>query len=670
MIRQLIKIGSMPFVVDLFDAYEDNIVHYDQFVMFRNYEIFNDIFIDKDLYFVDKKIWDNKEERKNLIWPICEELGGGFSLNYKYFNGLFSDYGFDNGFDVNILYNKFKHIANVRCNKIRIYRPTIKRYNNLIIHVDNFINNIHMHYLCKTYESCEINSTEEFTLNNIVYSEYIEFFVPNVYDLFDNDKLNDHAGCYFKENLNVIDTTNVNKDMLFINNDENKIMFPLQILSLPSTIEERTTTETINGKEVKTTYNIKKYKYVPKTIENNYLTYPVNIILWPYETSTINDKFVRDDTWNIGSSTFITDLSFTLSTNMGFNDHKVSIISKFVFPNRDEFDEKYGDKSVLNAYMKYNNVKEEYYNKLEIAALKNYENELNHTEINDDDKIIVLDYYKRRGKKVNVDDPEELRQKYIEMKLQSLQDEINEDNVVDINFIGFRVIIASDKNFTHIIYDNNIKIQFSDIDDFAFNLNDIFDDWSNVYDGYYVARVIFIDRFLGTEIISNSVVISPDWIKFMIKSSNERILNFDNITNELYEIYNYNIEDDNMTNFNCIENIKCVIHKKSDNDTSIVKSNNTPRMLYRPLFYRASNLQNVQIRRDIKQKIGINLSEFMTKVETFKLLLNGNEYIEYGRNDAFVIFEILGNNFSSVSGKYDILNQDDEYISSGNYTVV
>jgi len=664
MIRQLIKIDNLPFVVDLFDAYQDNVVHYDQFVMFRNYEIVNDIFIDKDLYFVDKNVWDDPDKRINLIWPICEELGGGFSDNYKYYNGLFSEYGLNNELDVYLLYNKFRHIANVRCNKIRIYRPTVKRYNDFIIHIDNFINNIHMHYLCKKYESCEIHSTEEFTLNNIVYSEYIEFYAPNVYDLFDNDILNNHIGCYFKENLNVIDTTNIRSEMLFIDNEENKIMFPLDILSLPSTIEQR---EFLTEDDERVSYNIKKYHYVPKSIENNYLTYPVNIILWPFETELINDKYVQDTMFNIGSSTFMSDLSFTLSANLGFNNNKVSIISKFIFPNREHFEELYNDRAVYNAYMIYNNVKSEHYKNFTNEGVEKYMEELQHTDITDDDAIIVKEFFKyKHNVNVDVSDAKVLKEKYIEMKLESLYEELKEVRNIDINFIGFRILISSDINFKHIIYDTNIKIDFDDLDDFAFNLNDIFETWNNVYDGYYMAKIFFIDRLLGIEIISNSVMISPEWVKFMVKSSNERILNFDNINNE----YINNLNTDDMTNFNCIENIKCIINKKGEEKTEITKTNNSPRLLYRPLFYRASGLQNVQIRRNIKQKIGINLSEFMTKVETFKLLLNGNEYIEYGRNDAFVIFEISGNNFATTAGMYDILNQDDEYISSGRYTII
>ena len=72
MIRELINIRNLPYVVELYDAYDDNIVHYEQFVMFRNYDIYNDVFADKELYFVEKNVWDSEGISGNLIWTICE----------------------------------------------------------------------------------------------------------------------------------------------------------------------------------------------------------------------------------------------------------------------------------------------------------------------------------------------------------------------------------------------------------------------------------------------------------------------------------------------------------------------------------------------------------------------------------------------------------------------
>ena len=65
----------------------------------------------------------------------------------------------------------------------------------------------------------------------------------------------------------------------------------------------------------------------------------------------------------------------------------------------------------------------------------------------------------------------------------------------------------------------------------------------------------------------------------------------------------------------------------------------------------------------------MNLNEYMTKVETFKLSIENLIYVEIGRNDAYVIFRINAAELANTGGRYDIFNQDDEYISSGQYTL-
>ena len=60
----------------------------------------------------------------------------------------------------------------------------------------------------------------------------------------------------------------------------------------------------------------------------------------------------------------------------------------------------------------------------------------------------------------------------------------------------------------------------------------------------------------------------------------------------------------------------------------------------------------------------------MTKVDTFKLNINNTQYVEYARNDIYVIFKIDANVLNNLTaGEYHILNQDDEYISSGQWVV-
>jgi hypothetical protein len=119
---------------------------------------------------------------------------------------------------------------------------------------------------------------------------------------------------------------------------------------------------------------------------------------------------------------------------------------------------------------------------------------------------------------------------------------------------------------------------------------------------------------------------------------------------------------------NFINNITCIVNK-NDKKQDVINKNNNLKVLYKPYFFRTQELQNIKLRNSYVQNIGINLSEYMTKVETFKIVINGNEYIEKGRNDIYVIFSINAKELNNDYGKYDIINQDDEYISTGNYTI-
>ena len=50
--------------------------------------------------------------------------------------------------------------------------------------------------------------------------------------------------------------------------------------------------------------------------------------------------------------------------------------------------------------------------------------------------------------------------------------------------------------------------------------------------------------------------------------------------------------------------------------------------------------------------------------------IEGMQLVEHARNDAYVIFKIVTNKFENQSGTYHISNQDNEYISSGNWTLI
>lgn len=705
MIRQPINIGHLQYVIDYYDAYFDDFIHYENYVMIRNYDIMNDVIDDNDLYFIDSNIFNDKTQK--IVWPINDNNGGGFTYDKNLYNQYIDDYTFDNNYDVFNIYNRNKQIAKIRCNKVRIYAPSIKRNTDAIIHIDNFINNVHVHYLCKKYNECEIGSSEEFTINNYVYSEYIELYFPNIYDLFGNDKGHEHSVKYFIETLNFYNISNIKEDLLLIDDeddideevivdDSNKTSLPestiffnvndgkhhekqSQDVLISSILAPKYLPLNIFSMSYKIEYDknineyVKKYVTTTKSIENNYLTYPVNITISPYEKTLLNEKFVTDERYGRGSVTLMSDLKITLSSKLGFNDNKVSIITNFNFPDFIDFKTDENGSYVKKAYEFYNNVYEENYDEysdyLKETKLDKYFKELENTVLSDTDLYFTRNYYKRNinGFDENIITSKNLKEYWLDMKKKTLIEEIEENIDSKIDFLGFRILIASDKDFKNIVFDNSVKIDFSQLDNFAFHLNNIFDSWDEVHKGLYVAKVMFIDRFLGTQIISNTVLLTNEWIKYMIGSFDYRVSAFDN--KDINEFNINNINDDDM-DYCFIDNIKCVVEKTNDNNEVVdVKSSNKPRLLYKPIFYKTNELQSLKIRKNIKQKVGINLAEFMTKVDTFKLLLNGNEYVEVGRNDVYVIFDIKGDGFTTSNGMYDIIDQDDEYISSGNYSI-
>lgn len=118
-----------------------------------------------------------------------------------------------------------------------------------------------------------------------------------------------------------------------------------------------------------------------------------------------------------------------------------------------------------------------------------------------------------------------------------------------------------------------------------------------------------------------------------------------------------------------VDKINCSVVKKGES-TTVYNTNAKPKIVYKPVFYRTQDLQNIALRSGMLQNIGINLADYMTKVSTFKLRIDGKSITEYARNDIFVIFKVDTTTFSDNSeGTYHILNEEGEYISSGNWKI-
>lgn len=118
-----------------------------------------------------------------------------------------------------------------------------------------------------------------------------------------------------------------------------------------------------------------------------------------------------------------------------------------------------------------------------------------------------------------------------------------------------------------------------------------------------------------------------------------------------------------------IDKINCIVEKNVINENSVINTKSTPRVIYKPIFYRVYDLQKISMKQGLVQNVGINLADYMNKVESFSISIEGNQYNEFARNDVYVIFKIDTTKLKSLIGQYHILDNTGEYISSGEYNI-
>ncbi len=620
MIRQDVVINNYKYIVDIYKADTSDLIENRsaEFVMIRNYEFYNSIITDKDVYIIEKSLLDeyieNYEENKlnNIVFPQTNKQFINFSTQYKDFNPNYSELTFLQGkFDQYDLYEKYSEDGELKfkekkfpCDKVRIYHPHNKTFLQGIVYFDNYINNVHFHWFCRTLESLSENKYADttFTIDNIHYCEYIEFWMPCPEKIINKD-------VFYKENLNLISvqTTEqpaeelIHKVVTKGEEDEEIIntYISTYIFTLPYKIQDEN--------EVVSKVFLPELK---QTVINNYISYPINITIFPYSEISSDNIYVADNDLIQNSDTFYSEVKFSLSARMGFdNNHKISVINTFNYPNKENF--KGGFKE---AY--------QYYYDVDLSDYKG---------------IIYVD-----------------------------DDDYNEDNAVEQKQCGFEIALFKDYHKKYRIYKSYFEIgdPKEELDDFAFQMSNIFQNWDQLPE-YLICQTRFIDKYLGNVIMSNQFMITKEWFKYMINDSDKPRIDFTGEQQKLNKI-----SEMDLSKFNFIDKVNCVIKRESKENNSIQYNKNTPRIIYRPIFFKTSELQNLQLKSGFVQNIGINLSEYMTKVDSFNLVIGDTiNLVEYARNDVYVIFKLDSNKITNLTGQYHITNQDGEYISSGKYTV-
>jgi len=690
----------------------------------------NNLIFDKDIYIIEKKYF--KEYIKELIesdttygnsivFPMTGSKAISYSDSYLKFNYNMNsidnrsiyikkeDGTYDLGTDVyEILEKKNNKLVpkKIKCNKIRLYHPLTKKSLNAIIDVNNYINNIHFHYLCKSITDYSSNSETEIKYANNTYSEYIDIYYPNIEDIFKINEDGSYSSFYI-EDLEIVAST---KNEKFINTIlsssedleqceeyEGKQIVPMNLFIQPfRIIEEYAANNALNyDDDLSNDEKVFVKLYLKNSVvENNYVKYPINITLFPYNNvdRTIN-MYLLDDYMNATTIVFNNPYRFKLMSRLGFSDGIISVVTMFDYPNKSYFYNLAKEYNLSNeskttpikeAYKYYNCVDDDNYlmftNENIVKELEEIDNV---TDIGEETMRyvvntlgLVLENNDNKSKGEITDELLKVNKVKIlnawkNIMKETIVKEYEEEYKTPGNFLGFKIEIATDLAFKHIIYDKNYRLNFCDIDDFAFKLNGIFKSWVQKPE-QLLCRTVFYDRVIGTKIIGNLIVISKEWFKYLV---NDSIISRMNMLSLINKNKGENIGDMKVIelkedNINFINNINCIVSKQSDaynNMSSSLKSNQ--KIIFKPIFYRVSDLQNIRIRENTVQNIGLNLMKYMTKVEAFKLKINNVEYVESSRNDAFVIFKINANDINIKSGRYDITNQDDEYISTGSYVI-
>ena len=707
--RNVININSYKYLIEYYDADLDmsNNQYCSEFVMFRNFTITNNIVCDTDIYIVEKNhLNEYIEELRNnnttfgntISFPVTNIKTNSYSNSYVKFNDNYnvnilgknsSIYIEDlNGnvslgsdvYEIYVISNNKLYSKSIKCDKFRIYHPITKKNLNAIIDINNYINNIHFHYLCRPMSLYNTNSETEIKYNNETYSEFVEVYFPNMHDLF---KINEDGSydTFYKEDFNIVASTRNEK---FINSllssskelehsefIDNCQIVPMNLLIQPYRIIEEYDVESefnydndvSNDKKI----FVKLFLKTNTDINNNYLSFPISLRLYPYSYVDQQTKlYILDDELAASAVSLNSEFKFNLMSRLGFSDGIISLVSLFTYPNKSYFYNKYKDdyttSPIKEAYKYYNNVDDHNY--------LMFINEDIEKELEDIDAIDTLTTEMKQTVKevanVNYVDEGELLKTWKDIMKSTIIQEYEEEFGTPGNFLGFKIDIATDINFTHIIYTKNVRVNFGDIDDFAFKLNGIFERWEQKPEKLII-RCSFYDRVIGVEIKSNLVIITKEWFRYLINNVNVyRLSNISNINKEKGKLDNMKVIDLKNNNINFINTINCVINKKNEN-TAYTHSSNNQKIIFKPIFYKVNNLQNISLISNFKQNIAINLSEYLSKVETFKLIIENKEYVESGRTDIFVIFNIDSNDISNNDGKYHIVNEDGTYISSGNW---
>lgn len=198
----------------------------------------------------------------------------------------------------------------------------------------------------------------------------------------------------------------------------------------------------------------------------------------------------------------------------------------------------------------------------------------------------------------------------------------------------------------------------------------------SIFEGLSIVPQV-IDKQTGATIIYPTLFISnsiPEISKFLTSKETENIILFNRdsklTSSGIPLLLNVNSTKSNGTNLS------------SNSTLNGVSNNNSGNLKIQPVFIKTHSLQSIELIRNITQNIAITGLEYLYNKVDYFIIKIGDSYQarEIGRlaNNSGVVFKIervFSVNLSSTENtsfpiKYHILNQDGDYITSGELKIV
>ena len=724
MIRQTIVLGEYTYIVDLHKASSDinDGKHFEEFVMIRKTDIMNSIMYDKDVFFISRQtidsctkngVLDAEALSQIIAYPVTNNgITLSYSTDYKNFNKDLNSSNFKVGYDIIEIFDRSCTTpANVLCDRMRVWLPINNSKLNAVIHVSNTINDIKFHYICQRSDSYETDSNGEIYVGNNIYSEYFDIWVPNAEYLFGQ------SNCYIKEEFNISEI----KQKIFFKKS------PTEVITIEPRIFFELDGEGSIIKKMKlsasrSSFDLDGYEVCAYDNEEKLHKLEWNIVQTDTYETEIKEGF-------IGKILVMHDGEIAASYDSSYaemiNVNRATYVSLFLtilpfyiedysFDNSLFTIEDFGRKSKL--YCDINEAivddslisplivqfyKYDYIDDVSASYIQEYDTQKNadiFTMSKDiklkakfgfcDDKSLksygaMMLYCQFSCSGIDSNDEDELNAYYLRKSKSTIYDYMSFEDSNDsfdtdvfpeeIEKCGFIVEMSTDSMFTDIVYKfvKNMNIDNAEshvIADCSFGLNFVCgqEQWDS-YPETLVIRARFVDKVSFNSITSNKIFVTKEVFKYLINGYEDKI-EYRLALRDANKIYDDEAVD--FEKFNFIDKISCIVVKNDKDDSNKIENAKTnAKIIYKPIFFKVKDLQQIKLKSGISQNIGLNLSDYLTKVDTFKISINGKEYPETARNDGYVIFKINALELSSNAGQYNLLNQDDEYISDGTWYI-